>query len=93
MFSRCDIVDADSTSVQAFGRGIRNVGVYQSSSERIRLPDGGNHFCTRGCLGLVPICHGFPDEAAIQPSFQPRASDSAYSGWWEEAETEVTCCA
>lgn len=77
--------------MQAIGKGIGNVAVCQSSSERIRLPDGGYHFCSRGCPGLVPISYGFPDEAAIQPSFQPRASDYAYSGWWEEAE--VTRCA
>lgn len=77
---------ADITSMQASGEGHRNVGVYKSSSKRVRIRDGTGYLYPSGCHGMVPLCHRVPGQAAIQPSFQSRASDPTYSFWWEEAE-------
>uniref|UniRef100_A0A5B6Z1A1 1,3-beta-glucan synthase n=1 Tax=Davidia involucrata TaxID=16924 RepID=A0A5B6Z1A1_DAVIN len=66
------------------------VGVCQSSSKRVRVHNGTGDLCTCGCPGLVPICLRVPNQAAFQPSFQPRASDSTYSGWREEASVNPT---
>lgn len=76
--------------MQAYGEGPGNVGVCESSSKRVRVCDGAGYLCTSGCSGMVPICLRVPDQAAIQPSFQPRASDPTYSCWWEEAQVKLT---
>ena len=83
------IVDADSTSMQASGEGVGNVGICQSSRKRIRIHDGGCHLHTCGYPGLVPVRLGIPNQASIQPSFQTRAWYVMNSGWWEEAKTQV----
>ncbi|CAK7355012.1 unnamed protein product [Dovyalis caffra] len=32
------------------------------------------------------LARGIPDQAAVQPSIQPRTSDSTYFGWWKEKQ-------
>lgn len=76
---------ADITSMQAFGEGRGNVGLCESSSKRVRVRDGTGYLYPSGCSGMVPIRLRVPDQVAIQPGFQSRASDPTYSYWWEEA--------
>lgn len=77
---------ADSTSMQAGGEEHGNVGVSESTSKGIRVRDGSANIRTSGYNGLVPLRFGFPNQASLQPSIQPRPSDSAYSCWWQEAQ-------
>lgn len=78
--------------MQAFGEGRGNVGLCESSSKRVRVRDGAGYLYPSGCSGMVPIRLRVPNQVALQPGFQSRASDPTYSYWWEEAEDKLTHC-
>ena len=76
----------DIAVVQAISEGTWVLGIGQSPWKRIRVHDGTNYIYTGSDTGLVPICLGVPDQAVVQPSVQPRASDPTYTSWWKEEQ-------
>ncbi|PKI42248.1 hypothetical protein CRG98_037364 [Punica granatum] len=81
-----DIASADSTSVEAIGEGSGDVGISESTPERVRLLDRACDLHSPGSPCLVPLRVRDLDEAALQPSLQQRSPNPTYPRRWQEAE-------
>lgn len=82
------MVVVDNTSMQTCYEGSGNVGISESSSQRVRVLDGHCHFCTRGHARLVPFRVGVPDQAPLQPSIQQRSPNPKDSVRWQEEQVK-----